>query len=281
MKSSFRVSKQVVSTAKPKVTAQSPTPKRRMEDGVIPSRRKSDNIPTVKLTKIKQWLFPVDIESYNNLLALGVPLVRIHEVFLPTLSLLNAGKEKKVRSEFIDFKEEILHPFLDKLGGLWQKKSWRKASISTSSMEFVSNDSSMLEDSKKKLEEVEATLRRFFERWGYSFTFAYSEKRGKAKLAVTYRYTGTVQPVIPEVDAPDSLPTISLKVGFYKVSFTPGVKYVDFNISVSAGTQWSSLATSRCLYSEISDVRPMVRMLMGIPNKAPENFDYSIEQPSI
>lgn len=235
------------------------------------SPSKSKKVQTISLTKIKQWYLPVDAASYNILKAAGVPLIRFHENFIPTLSLIT--KPRGIKGKLVDFNDAILHPYLDKLGELWQRKEHRKASITGSVLKFETTHASIQAASKEALQKVEISLRRFFTRWGYAAVFEYSESRGKCKLHVDYKYDSNRMPVIPLVEDPTSLPTIRLKLGFIRVSITLGEKEVETNIAIAAGAGWNSLHTSRCLYDQVSDVRPMVSALMQIVNKDQHNFE--------
>jgi len=223
------------------------------------------------LTKIKSWYIPVDPESYNILKKAGVPLVRIHENMLPTLAML--FKKNKFRAKSVDFKETILDPYLEEIGRRWNKKDHRKATISSSTMRFETDHASIAEATRKIIPDLEASLRRFFQRWGYSATFELSENRGKIRFFVTYKFDQSKNPIIPLVEDPAALPIISLDLGYVRLRMTCGEKEVEVNISVAAGTTWTSLHTSRCLYSQISDVRPMLGALMGIVSKDEHNAD--------
>lgn len=225
----------------------------------------------IQLTRIKQWYLPVDADSYNILKAAGCPLLRIHENFIPTLSLLT--KPHHIKAQVVNFNDSILHPYLDELGARWQKKEFRKATINASILKFETTNASIQASAKEALEKVETSLRRFFTRWGYQAVFEVSENRGKVKLHVTYKYDSTRMPVIPLVEDPLSLPTITLVLGFLRIRMTLGEKEVETNISLASGSTWNSIQTSRCLYSQISDVRPLINTLVRVVNKDPHNFD--------
>ncbi len=229
----------------------------------------------ITLTKIKQWYLPVDAESYNILKRAGVPLIRIHENLIPTLSLLTKGKG--IGAKVVDFNDTILHPYLDELGSRWQKKEHRKVTINASTLKFETTHASIQASSKEALVKVETSLRRFFTRWGYTSVFEVSESRGKVKLHVSYKHDSNKPPVIPLVEDPTSLPVIKLQLGFVRISLTLGATEVETNISVAAGSDWTSVQTTRCLYSQVSDVRPFINALLGIVNKDTHNFDNKVK----
>lgn len=225
----------------------------------------------IVLTKIKQWYMPVDADSYKVLRNAGIPLIRIHENFLPTLSLLT--KSKNIKASLVGFNDTILHPYLDELGSRWQKKEHRKASITASVLKFETSSASILEPSREALIKIEASLRKFFTRWGYTAIFESSESRGKCKLHVTYKYDSNRAPVIHLVEDPTSLPIIKLELGYVRISITLGEKEVETNVALATGGIWTSVQTTRCLYSQVSDVRPFVAALMSVVNKDPHNGD--------
>lgn len=229
----------------------------------------------ITLTKLRQWYLPVDADSYNILKKAGVPLIRIHENFIPTLSLLTKGKNIKAR--VVDFNDTILHPYLDELGVRWQKREHRKATINASVLKFETTHASVLIASREAVIKLEASLRRFFTRWGYTAVFEVSENRGKCRLHVTYKHDSNRTPIIPLVEDATSLPVIKFDIGFVRISITLGSKDMETNVSVAAGGKWTSIQTSRCLYSQVSDVRPMIATLMEIAAKDPHNFDNKVK----
>jgi hypothetical protein len=115
------------------------------------------------------------------------------------------------------------------------------------------------------------SLRRFFERWGYHPIFDYSESRGKCKLHVKYKFDSDKLPIIPLVEASAASPTIRLRIGFGRLTLIMKSKTVEVNYSIAAGTGWTSLHTHTCTYSQIGDVRPMMRAMIDIVNLAPGN----------
>ena len=233
--------------------------------------KNSKEAKQVTLTKIRQWYLPVDAQSYNNLKAAGIPLVRIHENFIPTLKLLS--KSAKLVFNAVDFNGTILHPYLDELGTRWQKKDHRTVTINASVLKFETTHASAREQALEPLEKIEASLRRFFTRWGYGATFERSENRGKHLLHVKYKHDSSKPPVIPFVEDATSLPKISLELGFLRIQISMGEKEIETNISVATGPGWTSIQTSRCLYSQVSDVRPMLTALMSVVNKDHHNGD--------
>lgn len=235
-------------------------------------RRSDDEIKVVRFTKIKQWYLPVSAEDYNTLMEYNIAATRIHRTFMPTLDMLNSPI-KRIQTELVDFNEEILNPYLDRLGAAWQKKEHRKALLKPSTLTFESNHPSLLAESKLNFDKIQVTLERFFQRWGYDYSFEYSEKRGKSKLHVKYKFETNKMPIISLVEDPTSLPVLALELGFLRITFTLGAREVETNVAVLAGSEWRSMHTSRCLYSQISDVRPMMRGLMGMVNKNPESLD--------
>jgi hypothetical protein len=229
------------------------------------------NNSVLKLTKIKQFYFPVDADDYKLLKAHGIPAIRIHENLLPTLGLV--FKKYGIKPQPVPFGEAILDPYLDRIGTAWQSKEHRTASITKSVMKFETTKATVASQAREALHKLETSLRRFFQRWGYSASFELSEMRGKLKLHVNYKFDPERSPIIPLVEDPTSLPAIKIDLGFVRLTLTLMKREVEVNIALAAGTGWNSIHTSRCLYSQISDVRPMLAGLINIVNNDSHNAD--------
>lgn len=232
---------------------------------------KNSDSNEVKFTKVKQWYLPIDADSYKVLKSFGMPLIRIHEDMMPTIMLL--FKKHKIKPHLVDFNDSILHPYLDELGKRWQSKDHRQATLTKSTLKFETTHASAQSKGREALVKVEASLRRFFTRWGYTSTFELSDSRGKLRLHVNYKYDSERMPIIPLIEDPTSLPQIKLDLGYVRLTLTLMKKEVEVNVSIAAGTMWNSIHTSRCLYSQISDVRPMIASFIDIVNKDPHNAD--------
>lgn len=227
----------------------------------------------IKLTKIKQWYLPVDAESYEILKQCGVPLIRIHENFLPTLGLVT--KQKNIKAKSVNFTESIMNPYFDKIGELWNSKPHRKCLITSSVLKFETTNPKILKRSKEHLEKIAASLRRFFTRWGYSCAIEISESRGRCKLHCAYKYSGDNLPVLPLVEDSTSMPTVKLKLGFTRISLVFMQREVEINIAKSAGGTWKSIDTSRCTYAQIGNVLPMLTALGDVISHDQHNADNS------
>lgn len=230
---------------------------------------------TVKLTKIRQFYFPVDADDYKLLRERGLPAIRIHENLLPTFGLI--FKKYHIKPQNVSFNDAIMNPYLDKIGETWQSKPHRKASITKSVMKFETLHASIQLQARESLHKLESSLRKFFQRWGFSASFELSESRGKLKLHVNYRFDPERNPVIPLVEDPTSLPSIAINLGYVRLTMTLMKREIEINISVAAGPGWNSIHTSRCLYSQVSDVRPMLAGLVNIVNSDSHNADNKLK----
>lgn len=225
----------------------------------------------VKLTKIKSYYFPVDADDYKLLRSHGIPVIKIHENLMPTLGLL--FQKHKIKPQSVSFNDTILDPYLDRIGAAWQSKEHRVATITKSVMKFETTKASIQAESREALHKLEVSLRRFFTRWGFFATFELSESRGKLKLHVNYRFDPERDPIIPLVEDATSLPSVKLDFGFVRITLTLMKKEVEINVASAAGSEWKSMHTSRCLYSQITDVRPMLAALVSIVNHDQHNSD--------
>jgi len=226
---------------------------------------------SLKLTKIRQFYMPVDADDYKLLKEHGIPLIKIHENLLPTLGLVFT--KYKIKPKLVSFSDSILNPYLDRIGEAWQSKEHRKASLTRSVMKFETLKASIQPQARESLYKLEASLRRFFQRWGFTATFELSEMRGKLKLHVDYRFDPERTPIIPLVEDPTSMPAIKIDLGFVRLTLTLMKKELEVNVAIAAGTGWNSIHTSRCLYSQVSDVRPMLTALCDIVGRDPHNSD--------
>ena len=234
----------------------------------------STNVKIIKLCKIKQWYFVADADSYNLLKSVKFPLTKFNQNMFPTVEL--ACRPHKIKAKLVDFKTEVLNTFLDKIGAVWNKKSYRTCTIDASTLVFDADnkrDEVKLESTKAAIANLELCLRRFFARWCYSFTINYSELRGKCKLHVTYKFDSAKMPVISIVEDLDALPVIKFKLGFLRLTMQLGVKYLEINVEEQHGNEWKQIKSSRCLYSQVGSVLPIFNALTTLINKEPHNLE--------
>lgn len=260
------------------------------------------NPPTIiKLAKIKQWIIPADAESYKVLAKAGAPLTIFHEDFLPTLRVLT--ESKNIRGEGVNFRTEILEPFLDKVGATWNKKEHCQATIRAKTMTFELLKTAGFAKARASVPKLQEVLYNFFERWGYRVHFVYSEARGKLKLEVEYWHDPSKHPVISldEKQTKDQH-KVQFKLGNLRFTFkfddfesktapvgrawkfdrddvethiptTYHIGYVHTVIEIKKGGEFVPFHSSRCKYSDISSVLPVITALMSVPQFNPHNFD--------
>jgi len=254
-------------------------------------------VKEIQLTKIKQWYIPVNTESYLALRSAGVPLLRIHQDFIPTLGLL---VKNKIRAKEVNFKTGILEPFLDKVGSSWLRKENRRCDIQATSMRFDAVKPESFEEAKETIPKLQAVLEKFFTRWGYGFTFDLSQIKTRMRLSVNYWLDSEKLPVIDIEQDVEELPPIPLKLGFTRLTFTfdnyksktvglpprlgsqergkeHRIGYVHLLIEVSQGGIYKPIHSTRCTYTELSTVKPLIAALMSIPNMDVHNFDNPAE----
>lgn len=229
----------------------------------------------IYLTRIKQWYIPADTESYLALRAAGVPLLRIHRDFLPTVGLLT--KKHNIKAKERNFKTDILDPFLDKVGASWLRRENRRCEIQATTMRFEAIKPEAFDEAKETIPKLQKVLEDFFSRWGYRCSFEFSQVRSKIRFNVEYRLDAEKLPIIPIEQDVAALPRIQLKLGFTRISMMFGDKYVDTLIEVSQGGVFKPLHSSRCLYSQISTVKPLIMALANVPNKDVHNSDNPVD----
>lgn len=260
-------------------------------DTKSPSR---SNPQIIRLTKIKQWYLPVDKESYTILRDAGVPLIRIPADFIPALSLLT--KKHHIKAREVSFRDEILGPFLENVGTTWNKKPFCKATIGARNMKFETTKAEVYTKMKEVIPKLVEVLERFFARWGYSYTIVPSESRQKWKIDVDYFFDSNKMPIIPLATPVEEQQKIQLKIGFTRLTFTfddfhsksvtlppllgsseqrkeHRIGYVHLLIEISQGGVFTPLHSTRCTYTELSSVKPLIAALMHVPNMDIHNFD--------
>jgi hypothetical protein len=245
-----------------------------MKSSTKPSEQTPKAGHLITFTKIKGWYLPVDVDSYKVLVDVGVPMIRIPENFLPTLKLIT--KKHKIKARLVDFDDEIKNPFLDNLGEKWGTRKHCKAVIDDKTMRFETTDASIHTVSAAHLLKIENAVRTFLTRWGYQFSVENSESRGKRKLHIQYRYNGDTLPILHLERDITAIPPIKLKLGYTMVTLRFSDRDVEVNISKAAGGKWTSIDTSRCLYSQIGNVMPMLVALGNVINKD----QYNSENPN-
>lgn len=258
----------------------------------------SESGPTIiNLTRIKQWYIPADAESYLVLRRAGVALTRFHQDFLPTLKLLT--RHKNIRGKEKDFKREIMTPYFDKIGQTWNRKPHCDCTITSKTMVFETLKAESLSIARASIPKLQDILTKFFQRWGFRSTFEYSELRGKCKLNVEYWFDPERQPVVILEEEPEDLNRkVQFKLGNLRLTFTfdnfesrtvinSGAKqsddgmpardyhigYVHTLIEISQGGKFVPVQSSRCTWSQLSTVKPLIAALMDVPNRQPNNFN--------
>ena len=212
----------------------------------------------IKFVRVKQWYIPEDAESYQLLRSAGVPLVKIHADFLPTLQL--ATKPRGIRAKSRPF-SEVYAEKMDALGAQWLSKPERKCKIGDNRAVF---SAPLTERNKKKINELDDFFTRFTSRWGFSYKPVYSESDKSVKLVVDLKFDPNKNPVVPSVSPPETQ-THELELGFTKLRVTfnnkrtapqfgnrattdrgvmaLGSPYSLLEVFVKAGTDWQLVHT--------------------------------------
>jgi hypothetical protein len=234
------------------------------------------DIGTLKLVKIKQWYLPFDVESYILLKKAGIPLLKFHEDFLPIVQLL--CQKNKIKGKLVNWKHSILTPFVIKIGSEFNKNEYCSASINNKIMKFEVNKSSAAQYIKTKVfPRLEEDLINFFNRWGYSQSITYSEHRGKVRLSVNYWLDNNKLPVLPLKEPIYKITPVYLRLGSMRLAFRFGEKWIETVLEIGQGGKFNPYYSSRCLYSQVSSVLPLINALMEVPNKDMYNSDNSID----
>jgi hypothetical protein len=253
----------------------------------------------IRLTRIKQWYFPVDVETYKTLKGLGVPLLRIHHTFIPTLRLIT--KSRGIKGTEIPFDSALMDPFLNMLSSTWQKK-YGKCLISSSEMTFIASDPEKIKAAKEAMPRLEQLIHNFFSRWGFAYAPQYSESASgkRIKYHISFKFDSNKMPIINLEAEEQVLPKVQWKIGFLRINLTfdnpkgkvvygkapPGAErppkhiepgFVHLLIELSKGGSWVPYHSTKCNITQVSNVMPLVAALMNIPNLDPFNEENSAE----
>jgi hypothetical protein len=274
------------SKAKRRVGTNSTKVKGPADSKVSPEASQEQTEPDViRLTRIKQWYIVADTESYLILKKLGAPMIRIHQTFLPTLQLLT--KDKPIRIVGVNFNDAILEPFIDKATGTWTKK-YGKCTVTSKVMVFQAAGDKV-KAAKEALPKLETVLQNFFNRWGYRFQLSYSEGKesSRIKLHVEYWFDAEKMPLIPLETPVEEIPKVQWDLGFTRLTFSfddtvklakqRKIGYVHLLIEISQGGKFVPYYSSKCLYNQISSVKPMILALMNVLNHDIHNLDNKSE----
>jgi hypothetical protein len=252
----------------------------------------------INLTRIRQWYIVADAESYLTLKEIGVCMTRFHQDFLPTLKLLTDKHD--VRGKEVKFKDEILDPFLDRVGNTWMKKHPTfDCTIDSKTMIFEVKKATGYDVARKTIPKMEEVLSAFFSRWGYRSKFEYSEARGKVRFAVEYWFDPERQPIVVLAEGVQEKPKVQIKFGTMRLSLAfddprgkvetlrdksgdasgkrVNIGYVHVTIEISQGGKFVPFHSTRCTYDQVSSVKPIILALMDVPNVHANNFDLKPE----
>jgi hypothetical protein len=208
----------------------------------------------LNLVKIKSWYIPGDASTYQVFKKLGIPLLKIHADFLPTVAL--KMKPAGYRAKAQNF-NELRDDFLDRLGTQWKSKAGRNCKLADNQLAFTAEASAA---NRKAIARVETIIHEFCGRWGFRCVPQFSELPNKLKLVVNLKFDPNLEPVIPNEDTVKDT-VHELILGFTKIKLTlmPATKQIKtqrtlLEIFTKAGTEWVSLHTSTFTDYEIGDV---------------------------
>lgn len=240
------------------------------------------NQHTLYLVKNRQHYIVRDSAAYAILRSIGVPMLRIHQDFLPIVQEFLGNREIEV--ETTEFKTAVFEPWLEKTTGTWGRKygtvkvegDSRAGTISflaSCKRDVDPTTDEKLQQTKVAVDKLTEIITQFFQRWGYRVEIVYSEKIGgtKIKLHVEYRFDVERMPIVPLETPVQELKEYIIKFGFARVVLQfdepkagKDIAYVHVRFEVSQGGTWAPVHTSRCTPTQISTVLPMMNALMKV-----------------
>lgn len=216
----------------------------------------------LNFVKIRSWFVPADAETYQKLKELNTPLVKLHQDFIPTLSLVL--KPRGIRAKSIPFRD-IFNARMDKIGTIWKSQPERRCTIDENRAVFTCKTT---EKNKKSISELDILFSKFCSRWGMRYSPVYSEANGRSKLVVDYKFDPDLNPCVP-TSIPEDKTSFEFVLGFTKITLSfhqkgrGGVPYNHIKISTRTGNEWLQVYTGSFTNKEIGDIRPWLSA-MGI-----------------
>lgn len=253
-----------------------------------------DGAMTLELIKNRQHYIVKDAASYAILKRIGLPLLRIPQDFLPTVEGMLAAHG--ISHVVQGFAPTVFEPWLERVTRIWAKKygtSKANGDTKSGSITFIAScrkdldpttDEKLIQ-TKVAINKLSDQVTQFFQRWGYRVDVNYSETLGgtKVKLHVEYRFEADRMPVLDLETPVQDLKEYVLQFGFSRVvlqfdnpkekSKRNDIAYVHIRYEVSQGGKWSTINTTRCLPTQISNVLPFVNALAKVRELDIHNSD--------
>ncbi len=170
----------------------------------------------VRFVKYKSWLLIADEESYKTTIAMGTPILKIHEDMVPSLKLLFKAHSLKGKRE--DFLETVWTPFFEKFQAAWHvpekgrqlkyEKFGRLQLICKAKSEPVLN---------KALD----ALSQFLQRWSFISEFETKKRGVSISVTVSFAFSDRVQPLLKleEASLPEKEPNVQNIFEFGNIRF--------------------------------------------------------------
>lgn len=178
----------------------------------------SPNTTTViEFVKVKSWYIPADAKSYQTLRSLKVPLLKLHQDFIPTLQMVT--RPAGIRARSIPIKE-VMDKFMDKIGEIWLSKPGRRCRMNETRSVFHCKSTPK---NRKSINKLDSLFQEFTSRWGFSYSPVFSETPKELKLVLDYKFDPSRSPVVPAV-VEHQEPVFELELGFTKIKITFDVR---------------------------------------------------------
>lgn len=239
-------------------------------------------VMTLELIKNRQHYIVKDPAAYALLKRVGLPLLRIHQDFLPLVEETVAAHGISVSVE--GFAATVFEPWLERMTRIWSKRygtcksqgdtrSGTITLLASCGRDADPTTDEKLIHTKQAIDKLSGQITQFFKRWGYRSEVSYSETMGgrKIKLHIEYRFDAERVPVIDLETPIAELKEYVLKLGFDRLVLqfdapkkSLDVSYVHVRYEVSQGGTWTPIRTSKCLPTQISNVLPLFMALSKI-----------------
>lgn len=202
----------------------------------------------ITLVKYNQWFIPSDTQSYNELRALGLGMTQMHEDMLGLLKLQCQKKGIILKGRMF---KTVLGDFQSSVEKAWSKQH-RVAVMNQGRWIFRANKTAYAKAKSKSVVRLEQKLQEFFERWGISSEFTFTENEGKSlKLVVDFKKRTNI-PLIPVDDLPEDQ-ECALTMNNHRLVISQDRRFVYYKFQTKKGSEWAEVVSSRSRHEDVSD----------------------------
>ena len=219
----------------------------------------------LRITRLKAHYLVVDEESYILLREAKMTCMIFHRDMLPTIEM--ALGRVKARIEEQPF-SDIYKARMSKVSAQWKSKQGRDCRFKSGRITFTCSAS---DANAKAINNLDANLRRFFDRWSFKYVSEFSEVGQRFKLTVQYEFMPQRGPTM-NVVVEDCKKEYEFDLGFTRLKIClydkerPESKGLiaplgTLEVRSKSGAEWLPVYTGTFVNSTIGDLGPMASLV--------------------